>query len=52
MKPSGYLSDNAWVWAGTALVLLTLSGPTLRNAMIIAVGTTLVHFVASTLNEK
>ena len=52
MRPSSYLSDNAWVWAGTALVLLTLSGPTLRNALIIAIGTTFVHFVASALNDK
>ena len=38
-----YLRDNAWVWAGTGLVLLTLSGSTLRMALIITVATVVIH---------
>lgn len=28
-----YISDNTWTLAGTSLVLITLSGPTLRQAL-------------------
>ena len=44
-----YLAENAWVWAGTLLVLLTLSGSTLRAAMFIAGATIAVHAVATFL---
>ena len=32
-----YLIDNTWVWAGTALVLITLSGQTRTYGIWIAV---------------
>ena len=44
-----YVKENAWVWAGTGLVLLTLSGVTLRNALFVTVVTILVHGVATFL---
>lgn len=46
-----YLRDNAWVWAGTGLVLLTLSGTTLRQALWITCLTTLIHFLATFLKK-
>jgi hypothetical protein len=46
-----YLIENAWVWAGTGLVLLTLSGKTLRQALWITCLTVLVHFVATMLRK-
>jgi hypothetical protein len=29
----GYLTDNTWTLAGTGMVLITLTGPTLRQAI-------------------
>ena len=46
-----YLSDNAWTWAGTGMVLITLSGPTLRQATLITGIAVLVHSVL-TLSKK
>ena len=46
-----YLKDNAWVWAGTALVLLTLSGSTLRFALIISCTAAIVHMVFSMMSR-
>lgn len=40
-----YFKENVWVWAGTALVLLTLSGATLRRALIIVTISAVVHLV-------
>lgn len=51
MKFLDYLRDNAWVWAGTGLVLLTLSGTTLRQALWITCLTTLVHCMATFLKQ-
>jgi hypothetical protein len=44
-----YVKENAWVWAGTGLVLLTLSGVTLRNALFVTGVTIIVHGVATFL---
>ena len=30
------LSNNAWTYAGTVLVLITLSGPTFKQALLVA----------------
>lgn len=46
-----YLVDNAWTWAGTGMVLITLSGPTLRQATFISGTVILVHSVL-TLSKK
>jgi len=45
------LKDNAWTYAGTGLVLITLSGPTLRQAVWL-VGVSLVLHAALTLSTK
>jgi hypothetical protein len=50
-KLHDYLIENAWVWAGTGLVLLTLSGTTLKQALWITCFTVLVHFVATVLKK-
>jgi hypothetical protein len=50
-KLHDYLIENAWVWAGTGLVLLTLSGTTLKQALWITCFTVLVHFVATVLRK-
>jgi hypothetical protein len=46
-----YLVDNVWVWAGTGLVLLTLSGTTLRQALWITCLTVVVHSLATFLKK-
>jgi hypothetical protein len=46
-----YLTDNVWVWAGTGLVLLTLSGTTLRQALAITCITILIHSLATFLKK-
>ena len=46
-----YLTDNAWTWAGTGMVLITLSGPTLRQATLITGIAVLVHSIL-TLSKK
>jgi hypothetical protein len=46
-----YLVDNAWTWAGTGMVLITLSGPTLRQATLITGVVVLVHSIL-TLSKK
>jgi hypothetical protein len=46
-----YLSDNTWTWAGTGLVLITLSGPTLRQALLVTGIAIVVHSVI-TFNTK
>jgi len=46
-----YLVDNVWVWAGTGLVLLTLSGTTLRQALYITCLTVVIHSFATFLKK-
>ena len=46
-----YLVENVWVWAGTGLVLLTLSGTTLRQALYITCLTVVVHLFATFLKK-
>jgi hypothetical protein len=50
-KLHDYLIENIWVVAGTGLVLLTLSGTTLRQALWITCLTVLVHFMATMLRK-
>ena len=40
-----FLEDNIWVWAGTALVLNTLSGQTRRHGLIISIAAVLITLV-------
>ena len=46
-----YLIDNTWVWAGTALVLITLSGATLRMALIVTSVATVLHLAFSLMSN-
>lgn len=46
-----FLSENSWTYAGTGMVLITLSGPTLRSALWIT-GVTLILHSALTLSQK
>jgi hypothetical protein len=46
-----YIVDNAWTWAGTGMVLITLSGPTLRQAALITGVVVLIHSIL-TLSQK
>ena len=50
-KIQNYLIDNIWVWAGTALVLLTLSGQTLKQALWITCVAILIHSVVTFLKK-
>lgn len=46
-----YLRENSWTLAGTGLVLITLSGPTLRQAVLIT-GIALVLHSVLTFSQK
>lgn len=43
MKWRNYIVENSWTWGGTALVLLTLTGSTLRWALFVTVVVVVVH---------
>ena len=47
-----YLKENVWVWAGTGLVLLTLSGTTLKRALMIVMAAVVVHLLFTLLHSK
>jgi hypothetical protein len=46
-----FIADNAWTYAGTGMVLITLSGPTLKQAIWLA-GVALVLHSVITLSQK
>lgn len=46
-----FLKDNVWVWGGTALVLITLSGKTRSYGLTIAAAAVVIHLLA-TLTDK
>ena len=46
-----YLVDNAWTWAGTGMVLITLSGPTFRQAAFLTGVAIMVHSII-TFSQK
>lgn len=46
-----FFNENSWTYAGTGMVLITLSGPTLRSALWIT-GVTLILHSALTLSQK
>ena len=46
-----FLADNSWTYAGTGLVLITLTGPTLRQALWLT-GVTLVLHSVLILTQK
>ncbi len=46
-KLLSYITENSWTLAGTGLVLITLSGPTLRQALWITGVALVLHSVLS-----
>jgi hypothetical protein len=46
-----FLADNAWTYAGTGMVLITLSGPTLQQALWFS-GVALIVHAFITLSQK
>ncbi len=42
-----FLTENIWVWAGTGLVLITLSGQTRRLGIIITISAITMHALAT-----
>jgi hypothetical protein len=46
-----FISDNAWVWAGTGLVLITLSGRTRTLGLTISVAAVVIHLVSTLLTK-
>lgn len=46
-----FIVDNVWVWAGTGLVLITLSGQTRRYGVILTLVTVTIHVVASIISK-
>lgn len=47
-----FISDNVWVWAGTGLVLITLSGQTRRLGVILSIAAVAVHVVSTFLTKE
>lgn len=47
-----FISDNIWVWAGTGLVLITLSGQTRRLGVLLSVTAVTVHLVSTLLTKE
>ena len=50
-KVLNYLADNTWTWAGTGLVLITLSGTTFKQAFTLTAIAIVIHSVI-TLGTK
>lgn len=50
-KIRNYLTDNTWTWVGTGLVLITLSGTTFRQALLLTGVGIVIHSVL-TLGTK
>lgn len=50
-KVMDFLAENAWTYAGTGMVLITLSGPTLKQALFFS-GVALVLHASITLSQK
>ena len=47
-----FLKENVWVWAGTGLVLITLSGSTRRYGVFISGAAVLLHLAAHLLDKE
>jgi hypothetical protein len=47
-----YLTDQTWTLAGTGLVLITLSGPTLRQALLLTGVALVLHSVLTFTGGK
>jgi hypothetical protein len=48
-----YVVDNTWTWVGTGMVLITLSGPTLRQALLLTgIGIVLHSLISLTQKDS
>jgi hypothetical protein len=48
-----YVRDNTWTWVGTGMVLITLSGPTLRQALLLTgIGIVLHSLISLTQKDS
>lgn len=47
-----FMKENVWVWAGTGLVLITLSGATRRYGIYITLLAILLHSIATYLDRE
>jgi hypothetical protein len=47
-----FLADNVWVWAGTGLVLITLSGQTRKTGIILTIAAISIHAIATITNKE
>lgn len=47
MKFVRYMRENVWVWAGTGMVLITLSGATRRLGLMITAVAVAVHIAVT-----
>ena len=48
-----YIMENTWTWVGTGMVLITLSGPTLRQALLLTgIGIVLHSFISLTQKDS
>ena len=52
MKWREYLIENVWTWAGTAMVLLTLTGSTLLRASVVTVIVVSLHLWLTSQGEN
>lgn len=52
MKWREYVLENAWTWAGTAMVLLTLTGSTLYQATLVTLIVVSLHFYLTLRGEN
>ena len=50
-KIKDYFVDNTWTWVGTGLVLITLSGTTFRQALLLTGVGIVIHSIL-TLGTK
>jgi hypothetical protein len=51
MRVFRYITEQAWTFAGTGLVLITLSGSTRTAGIWMSVGAVVLHFVSYLLPE-
>jgi len=52
MKWREYLIENVWTWAGTAMVLLTLTGSTFYQASLVTLVVVSLHLWLTSQGEN
>lgn len=46
-----FISENVWVWAGTGLVLITLSGRTRELGIALSVSAVVAHAISTYMTK-